>query len=138
MNKIITVLIASIFLLPSSILYLFGLPMLAFVSTSSAEFLLFSVTAGYGLYCSWALALKYKLYRQSKIPSHIMAGLVLGIICTIFLWVFMGLPSDPQKYESIWSNIFIVYIYGGGPLFLSSILLCKTIKTHLHNIETPN
>ncbi len=138
MNNIISLLIASIFLLPSSILYLFGLPMLAFVSTSSAEFLLFSVTAGYGLYCSWALALKYKLYRQSKIPNHIMTGLALGIICTIFLWGFMGLPSDPQKYESIWSNIFIVYIYGGGPLFLSSILLCKTIKTHLLNIETPN
>ena len=129
----ITVLTAAVLLVPTTLLYLFGM-FLAIASffqrgkfdipgLAPAAFLLLP---GYGLLSAWWLFFRFwSLSSVRAIPKVILGGLAVGISIAVFYYSldrksFLSQLSDPKAFAQ---SLLGTLNWGGGPFVVAIVLL---------------
>lgn len=124
------IIILSVALLPTTIVYFYGLVLVLNAGISIWSFLP-AATFGYSLYSAWKLALKYDNYKETKIPKHVIYGVALGILSYFLIYYFLVFPYGKISYKPLWQSIIALYVFGGGPALISGILITRSICMNL-------
>lgn len=134
-NTLLKSVTLGIALLPTTIIYFYGL---ALVLSAGIKIWVFlpAATFGYSLYSAWKLALKYENYKKSKIPRHVTYGIVLGVL-SFLTFTFLIFSFEKILYKPIWQSIVALYVSGGGPAIFSCILITRATRmNHSHNSQS--
>ena len=144
------VVVEAIFLLlPTTLLYIFGMSIsiLGFFSanrgTVTPAFLAiaaFLTIPGYGLFSLWWLVFKFKKTSLPAVPRYIWGGIGAGALTALLFvspYLRTGL-APPTQYIS-WSENFKATLYfGGGPLvLLFTILLALWLRDRKGGSKNP-
>lgn len=137
--RVVLMVLAIIFLAPTTVLYVTGMATLIFLSFKAPVFLVLFcllLIPGWGLYA----ALRMLLFTLKNLnlslrtegfqdpPSYIWAGLAVGVVCSLLITVpFITLGADSGDI-----NALLIY---GGPLVL--VVFLVIIYAILKRTNTP-